>query len=592
MRLALAAACCASLLGASPAHAQPKAKGKATLLSINDIYQIEGVDDRHTGGMSRVRALRAELEKTAPDLLFLHAGDFLSPSFPGRMFAGAQMVDVMNLMDGNPAAGSFDSRMFVAFGNHEFDDTNCNKPGPLARLVGASEFTWLASNLAFDKCPNVSGLAGSPRIAANRIVDSGGLKIGLFAVTLAYPEYAAIVRDPLAAACEQVAELRGKGADVVVALTHLSWSTDRLLLGFDEQWQPLPAAARPCAHAPDLVIGGHDHKSMALPTPAPRLFKADADAASAWVIEIEKGRAGLRIQPRLVELDRKRATDPLVDRVVDYWLRLHDERFCLRSCVGLAEARVERCLKEVEHGACLQERFVKAMSLIETEEIRNRSFETGFGDWVADQMRTAGKADVAFLNAGSIRINQDLPAGTVLTRRHLEQMFPFKNRLVLREVAGRELWGAMKVALGKRGEGAWAHFSGLAVQVAPAGDPGLVSRILVRRWNGEVVEIGPESTDKFSIASIGFVLSNGDGHGFSFCAGAVNRQKCMQDLEARTGWPLAGEGADLAGLVRLRMRELDAGGGLVVATDGRLCDRDQTGPCLINQWQPRRPRAP
>ena len=299
-------------------------------------HQIEGINNRQAGGMARVRALRAEIEKTAPDLLFLHAGDFLSPSFPGRIFAGAQMLDVMNLMDGNPAYGSFDARMFAAFGNHEFDDTNCNKDGPLAKLVSDSEFTWLASNLVFSKCGPLSKLAGNPNIAANKIVESGGLKIGLFSVTLPYPEYAAIVRDPLLAACEQISELRGKGADVVVALTHLSWSSDREILGLDAQWKPMPASSRKCAQVPDIVIGGHDHRSMALPSGSPRLFKADADATSAWVIEIEKGAGGLRITPRLVELDQKRPRDPLVERIVDQWLRLHDERYCLRACVGVA----------------------------------------------------------------------------------------------------------------------------------------------------------------------------------------------------------------------------------------------------------------
>ncbi len=47
-----------------------QSSGKAVILSINDVYQIEGVDGAKYGGMPRVRALRAELERTSPDLLF------------------------------------------------------------------------------------------------------------------------------------------------------------------------------------------------------------------------------------------------------------------------------------------------------------------------------------------------------------------------------------------------------------------------------------------------------------------------------------------------------------------------------------------
>lgn len=557
---------------------------KATILSINDVYRIEGVADGRSGGMARVRALRAELERNAPDLLLLHGGDFLSPSFLGRTYQGAQMIDVMNRMDGSAAAGSLDSRMFVAFGNHEFDDTHCGKEGPLAKLVGQSEFTWLASNLDFTKCAPLRGLAGHPRIAANQIIESGGLRIGIFGVTLSYPVYAAIVSDPLEAACREVALLRSKGVDVVVALTHLSYVTDLEMLGRGTDGKELSAGARTCAHAPDLVIGGHDHKSMALPSAAPRLFKADADAESAWVIEVEKAGEQLKIKGRLVVLDRKRALDRLVQGVTNTWLRQHDEGFCRNECKKLDEGKAKACQAAAKGGACLRETYVRTASLIETEEITNRSFETGFGNWVADQMRTEGRADVAFLNAGSIRINYNLPRGARLTRRHLEQMFPFKGKLVIREVSGGDLWRAMEHAIEKRGEGPWAHFSGMAVELTPAGSAKDIARIVVRRHDNSVVEIGPDSTLMFKVASIGFVLANGDRHGFKLCGGETSVSRCIQTLEAAAGWPVAGEAAEIAGLVRTKMREAGRRRGLVLRVDRRLCDRGQKA-CLISQWR-------
>ena len=52
------------------------------------------------------------------------------PRSKSRVFKGEQMIDAMNNLDGDPK--KFDARMFVAFGNHEFDDSNCNKsPAPL-----------------------------------------------------------------------------------------------------------------------------------------------------------------------------------------------------------------------------------------------------------------------------------------------------------------------------------------------------------------------------------------------------------------------------------------------------------------------------
>lgn len=580
MLLGRVAAIAAALLWSMvPAGAQ-----RAVIIGINDIYQIEGVADGRIGGLARVRALRSELEKTAPDLLLLHAGDFLSPSFMGRTFQGGQMIDVMNRLDGSQTAGSLDGRMFVAFGNHEFDDTHCGKDGPLAKLVGESEFTWLASNLDFSKCERLRALAGHPRIAATRIVESGGLKIGLFGVTLAYPPYRDIVADPIATACRQIEELRSKGVDAVIALTHLGFETDLELLGRSTDGKELPAASRKCQLAPDLIIGGHDHQNMALPSSAPRLFKADADALTAWVVEVEKAGAALRIKGRLVPLDRRRPPDPQVLRVTNDWLKRHDEGFCRNDCKGLDGDTAKACLKMAEGGACLQQVYARAASKLQTEEIANRSFETGFGNWVADQMRTTGRADVAFLNAGSIRINYDLPAGTRLTRRHLEQMFPFKGKLLIREVPGRTLWRAMEHAVARRGEGPWAHFSGMAVELAQPGSAHRIARILVRRQDGRTVTISPDSTETFSIASIGFVLANGDRHGFDLCGGESSVSRCIQALEASPNWPVQGEAADIAGLVRVKMQSVSPRHGLVLGVDRRLCDRGQKS-CLIDRWQ-------
>src|SRR6187402_421908 len=101
------------------------------LLAINDVYRIEGLRDGSIGGLARVRALRKELEREAPDLLMLHGGDFLFPSFASRMYQGAQMVSAMNSLDGDPKG--FDTRMFVTLGNHEFDSRRLREAPVLTR---------------------------------------------------------------------------------------------------------------------------------------------------------------------------------------------------------------------------------------------------------------------------------------------------------------------------------------------------------------------------------------------------------------------------------------------------------------------------
>lgn len=558
--------------------------GKAVILAVNDIYRLKGIDGGRAGGMHRLRGLRAELEIATPDMLFIHGGDFLSPSFLGRTYKGAQMIDLMNVMDGDPRAGRFDERMFVAFGNHEFDDTHCGKAGPLAELVTRSEFTWLASNFDFAGCEHLSALHGNANIAAAKVVESGGLRIGLYGVSLAQPNYAAVIRDPVAVSCRQVADLRARGVDAVVAVTHLPWRTDLELLGLAPDGTAVPAGKRTCADTPDVILGGHDHDAMALPSRAPRLFKADADAVSAQVVELEVTDSGeVRVTGRLVYLNQDRPADPLAERLADQWLHRHDERFCLRDCIGRAADDLRQCLSAVTGGACLRQPIARTADTIVTEELLNRSQETGFGDWLADQVREVSGALVAFLNAGGIRLNYDIAAGTVVTRRHLEQMFPFKNKLAVRAVPGGDLWRAVRHSVRRRGEGAWAHFSGMVVQLHVVDGRQDVARILVRRPDGTVLDLSPGTTEPVSVASVSFVLANGDGHGFRLCAESQDVWSCKSEIDADPRWPLDGDAAELTGLVRLKLGQAGFDPGLTLPVDNRLCDPGQQ-ECLIETW--------
>src|SRR5262245_45759199 len=122
----------------APAAARAAGERTAVLLTVNDVYRIEGVDGGRVGGLARLRTLREQLERGHPDLLVLHAGDLLYPSFASRMFNGEQMIAVLDDLDGDPAA--FDPRMFVVFGNHELEKPRRKDAGILAQRVRESQF--------------------------------------------------------------------------------------------------------------------------------------------------------------------------------------------------------------------------------------------------------------------------------------------------------------------------------------------------------------------------------------------------------------------------------------------------------------------
>lgn len=102
------------------APGDPAATGHFTILHVNDVYRIEGLEQGARGGFARLRTVRRDLEAQGEPLLMLHGGDFLFPSVIGKYLRGRPMIDAMNRLDGDENA--FDPRLFTTFGNHEFDD--------------------------------------------------------------------------------------------------------------------------------------------------------------------------------------------------------------------------------------------------------------------------------------------------------------------------------------------------------------------------------------------------------------------------------------------------------------------------------------
>jgi 2',3'-cyclic-nucleotide 2'-phosphodiesterase (5'-nucleotidase family) len=428
----------------------PAAKGDRTavLLAINDVYRIEGLQNGTAGGLARVRTLRLELEREAPDLLMLHGGDFLFPSFASRMYQGQQMVSVMNSLDGNP--GAFDKRMFVTLGNHEFDQRRLKDAPLLTARIRESQFSWLGGNVVFAKGGDGKPLVAAKNLTRSSIVESGGLRIGLFGLTIptAGVEYITSFQGAQEAARELVRDLRARKADVVIALTHLEASEDRRML------EALGDSG------PDLVIGGHEHEPVRIEVAGRWILKADAGARSATIARITRkadGSVHVTSELRVLE-DEAPKPDPRVQAVVDEWQDRQHREFC-------ASVNAEK--------DCLLERYGHTRTDLEAEETKIRARETSLGNWVADRMLAAFRscgARVAFMNSGGLRINGDLPAGGVIIRRHLEELIAYKTPLFLLKIDGSTLAKVADQSVrGWPGSGTWLQIAGFAFRHDTAG---------------------------------------------------------------------------------------------------------------------------
>ena len=545
--LVLTLASCASQGTRTPADGAPaQGERRAVLLHINDVYRIEGVEDGQVGGLARLRALRKELEEKYPDLVMVHGGDFLFPSFASRMYNGEQMVSVLNALDGNTA---FDDRMLVVLGNHEFEKTKLKDASILDQRIEESQFRWLGGNVVFKKGEDGAPLVEAPNLARTNVLVSGGIRIGFFGVTIptAGVAYVDEFEDPIATARELTAELRAQGAEVVVAVTHLQAEEDRRLLETlgDE--------------GPDLILGGHDHEKMALDVGRRRILKADADARTADVVRLSVGPNGVRVAHEFQALERMQVRpDPDVLQLVGDWQAKHEQQFCKQAG---------------SPPGCLGEEYGLTRTLLEAEENKIRGSETSLGDWVTDQMLQTMKgcgAQVAFINSGSLRLNQDLPAGTRITRRHVEELFAYPTPLRLIRIDGATLQKVVDNSVKHwPGSGSWLQISGMAYVHDTTGR---AARNLSLLGEGGARAVRPDET---ILAVTGDYLVDpqaGDQDGYTMLSVNQKVEGC------------AAEDRDLKEVVEEALRAAGTavfqGQGIEPKAEGRICQPNDNRPCL------------
>ena len=408
------------------------------ILAINDVYRSEGLDNGKIGGLARVKTLRHQLLGEGKEVLLLHAGDFLQPSFSSRVNQGAAMIDVMNQLDGTNSG--FDDNMIVTFGNHEFDKSKIKYLPRLQQRIDESEFTWMDSNINWFQDEKL-GIIHSNKLQKWIIKDISGIKVGLYSLTtnMTQPQYIASFDDPIEVSKHFVPFLKSKGADIIIALTHQRLSDDKKILKLEAQFRP------------DLIIGGHEHYRQIEQVEQNWIVKADADAMSAAVIKVSiDNNKKLHILPTFKELDEQIEKDQQLQQTIANWVQ---------------STNVKYCQKIKQNEDCLDLSYGQTLVELVAEESEIRRFETNMGNYIADTARQEFKlcqADIALVNSGSIRLNYNIAAGSDVTRKHIEGMFPYPSDLKLIQINGKILKQMITHNIDKwTANGHWLLISGI-----------------------------------------------------------------------------------------------------------------------------------
>ncbi|HEX8169990.1 MAG TPA: bifunctional UDP-sugar hydrolase/5'-nucleotidase [Thermoanaerobaculia bacterium] len=475
-RLALLAA--AALLAACATTAPPPAHFK--ILQLNDVYKIEGLEAGASGGLARVRTLRKHLESDGTPVLLLHAGDALFPSVMSKYLEAKPMIAVLNLLDGDAAAR--DPRLAITFGNHEFDKSD---PTILLARMGESQFDWVSTNSVWCH-PDCN--AKFPA-AETMLYDLGGLKVGVLG--LLYPMQKPYVKttDLADAAMRAVQSLRGRGARVVVAVTHEDMSDDVALA------KSVPGI--------DLIVGGHDHLFLQERVGDTWITKADADAKSVIVYDVNVG-ARVQTTPLRVVLDTTIAKDPTVDAEVQRWLGVLSEKLGGNRTLGTTR------------------------NLLEGVEPAVRGRETALGNLLADVAREQMQTDVAFINGGSIRINDNIPPGPI-TSYDMEGIFYYTNTLVAFPLTGRQVLDMLNnsVSRADAGDGRFLQVSGIRFGYRANGGGYVV--------DASDVTVGGKPLDldaTYSVASVDYLYLHGTEDNYTLFGDATRPPKIHTEREA------------------------------------------------------------
>lgn len=471
------AAVCVALLGLGAClglPAAPPPTNPIRFLSINDVYVIDTLADGR-GGLARVATKREWLASVGPTI-FVLAGDELSPSLASKFYSGRQMVETLN-------AAKLD---YATFGNHEFD---LARDTLVARIAG-SKFKWLSAN-----CSDTTGVA-FPGVLAWDTMRTQGRLVGMFGLTMqgSYPRYVQCA-NPDSAAHRAVDTLTRLHAELIVALTHQPIADDRAMLTRE------PAI--------DLVLGGHEHEAHDEQVGTRRILKADANARTAQFVTIWGDTAAWRIAPTLVTIGAELPLDTTTARVVNAW------QDSLRRRLG------------PEHVVAT------ATAPIDARDSPSRRQESDIGDLVTDAIRSGTGADVALMNAGTMRLDDIIKPGPV-TNYTLESIFLFADeaRIVTFPLTGARLRELLEhgVAAGSLGAGPFLQVSGISFTYDS-------SRASGSRLVGDVVRTGGRRIAPGDLVKVAFdvypACQSGDGY------------KVPEAVSACERWESAPRSADL-----------------------------------------------
>ena len=442
------------LLLSAAGYAEPT---KITFLHFNDISEIEPRGG--TGGLASLMTLLEQERANSSHTITTFGGDLFSPSILSGITKGAHMVEMMNAIGTDIAV----------VGNHEYDFG----PEVAAKNFAESEFPWLGTNV-LGSDGKVSG-----RLSSGFIIEKGGYKLGFFGLITQETEFisspgAEIEFAPyIETAQNAIEELKANGAEVIVALTHMDIADDQELAQKVEGIH--------------LILGGHNHNSMAIVENGIAIMKSGSDAHYLGIIDLNLNRVDKRGSKSLSVILQWRL-------ITTAGVQKHSE---IQSSVDNFNAILDEASKEVLGTTSVE---------LDSRRTSVRSRETSMGNLIAEAMRWSVGADVGIANGGGIRGDRIYAVDSKISRKDILKELPFGNKTVLIELSGYDLAAALENSVSRIGQfsGRFLQIAGMTFVYDPVVPVG--NRVMEITVGGSPLE----STRTYTIAASDFIANGGD----------------------------------------------------------------------------------
>lgn len=366
------------------------------ILHINDFhgrlqpYIVKSISETIpvSGGAYLSYLINEERSKNPDGTILLSAGDMFQGTPISNIFKGEPVIKMMNYL-------KFDA---MTIGNHEFDWGQ----ELLQTWIKNSNFPYLASNILKDGnyLPNVK-----PYV----ILERKGIKIAIIGLTT--PETAYIVKpdyvkdltfvEPDKVLPNLIKEVRDKGAQLIVVLSHLGYDADKKLA---ENVQGI-----------DVIVGGHSHTVVTKPTIVRGTIIVQAGYNGIYL-----GVLDLKVQPE---------TGIILD-----FTKENELKTVFAGPENKYDTEVANLIET--YNSQLKEEFSKVVGETLVDLVRNYNEESNVGNAICDAMLEASKAQIAFQNSGGIRI--DIPKGKI-TMEQVYSLLPFDNVLVEMDLTGKDI---------------------------------------------------------------------------------------------------------------------------------------------------------